>query len=109
MNSLDKKWDELVKKIEGNFDSGINIKGILYLIGIQELNLGVQQVPRDEKLNVLHIAVCKILAPYGYYVFDRVDKEGWPHYTPLKPFESLSESDQEVLIKKGIIKYLNES
>jgi hypothetical protein len=27
----------------------------------------------------MHIAICRLLEPYGFYEFD-FDEEGWPHY-----------------------------
>ena len=107
MIDLDKKWGEVLEKLEKQFDSELSLKGVLYLIGVQELNLGVKSFERHEKLNVLHVAVCKILDPFGYYKFESVDKDGWPHYKELKALKNLSEYDQERLMKKAIIKYLD--
>ena len=107
MNSLEKKWRELILKLEQQFDDEVSLKGILYLIGVQELNLGVVEFSREEKINVLHVATCKILSKYGYYKFDRIDEDGWPHYTELKALRNLSEKDQQDLMKQAIITYLN--
>ena len=85
----------------------MTLKGVLYLIGVQELNLGVKQYEREEKVNVLHVAVCKILTPFGYYKFDRIDKDGWPHYIELKAIKNLSENEQEALMKEAVIRYLS--
>ena len=38
MKDLEKKWEELIKRLEKQFDDEISLKGILYLIGVQELN-----------------------------------------------------------------------
>lgn len=107
MNSLEKKWRELILKLEQQFDDEVSLKGILYLIGVQELNLGSVEFSREEKINVLHVATCKILSKYGYYKFDRIDEDGWPHYTELKALRNLSEKDQQDLMKQAIITYLN--
>ena len=107
MYDLEKKWKQLVNKLEKQFNDEMSLKGILYLIGIQELNFGVKRFSREEKINVLHVATCKLLSEYGYYKFDSVDKDGWPHYKELKALHNLSDSDQQKLIKKSIIKYLS--
>ena len=107
MEDLNKEWDGLVKRLEKKFDDEMSLKGILYLIGIQELNFGVKKFRREEKIDVLHVATCKLLSYYGYYKFESIDKDGWPHYTELKALENLSKNDQENLIKRAIIKYLN--
>ena len=107
MNNLEKKWRELKLTLEQQFDDEVSLKGILYLIGVQELNLGFVEFSREEKINVLHVATCKILSKYGYYKFDRIDEDGWPHYKELKALKNLSEKDQQDLMKQAIITYLN--
>lgn len=36
----------------------------------------------------MHIAICRLLEPYGYYEFDFRDADGWPHYKVLKELPS---------------------
>ena len=107
MKDLEKKWEKLIKKLEKQFDDEVSLKGILYLIGVQELNFGIKRFDREEKINVLHVATCKLLSNHGCYKFDSIDEDGWPHYTELKALENLSEKDQENLIKEAIISYVN--
>lgn len=107
MKDLDEKWNQLIKKLEKQFKEEISLKGILYLIGVQELNFGFADFEREEKINVLHVATCKLLSRYGYYKFDRIDSDGWPHYVEVKALQNLSEKDQEILIKTAIVEYLN--
>ena len=107
MTDLDKKWSRLLEKLENQFDQEMTLKGVLYLIGVQELNLGIKQYEREEKVNVLHVAICKILTPFGFYKFDRIDEDGWPHYIELKAIKNLSEIQQELLMKKAVLKYLS--
>ena len=91
MNTLDKDWEALVNRLEKQFDDEMTLKGILYLIGIQELNFGIKRFSREEKLNVLHVATCKLLSSFGYYQFVSVDKDGWPHYKEVKAIKNLDE------------------
>tara|TARA_B100001758_G_C18372620_1_gene592323 strand:+ start:394 stop:717 length:324 start_codon:yes stop_codon:yes gene_type:complete len=107
MDSLEKKWDDLIDKLEGQFGEEMTLKGVLYLIGVQELNFGIKQYDREEKINVLHVGTCKVLSSFGYYKFDSIDNDGWPHYIELKPLMSLSAKNQENLIKEAILKYLS--
>ena len=107
MVDLEIEWGKLIVRLEKRFDSEMTLKGILYLIGVQELNFGEYNFDRNEKLNVLHVAVCKILVPFGYYRFSSIDSDGWPHYEELKVLKNLSESEQEALIKRAILKYIN--
>ena len=107
MNNLEKNWEKLVTRLEDEFNQEITLKGLLYLIGIQELNFGVKKFDRHEKINVIHVAVCKILTPFGFYKFHKIDEDGWPHYIELKAIKNLTEKEQENLMKKAVLKYLN--
>ena len=79
---LKEKWEYLKTKLSQQFADGdeLNIDGIIYLIGVQELGQGHRTFKKDEKMNLMHIAICKLLESYGYYEFDFFDEEGWPHY-----------------------------
>ncbi len=107
MNKTNKEWGGLVDELEKSFGEKLSLKAILYLIGVQELNFGKKIYSREEKLNVLHVAVCKLLSPYGYYKMQKIDEEGWPHFLELKALKNLSEKDQDLLLKKAIINYFN--
>lgn len=107
MKDLEKNWRALILKLENSFNDEVSLKGILYLIGVQELNFGIKKFSREEKINVLHVATCRLLSNYGYYRFDRIDEDGWPHYKELKALKNLSEKDQKNLLKEAIINYLN--
>ena len=104
---FEKKWKELKNKIDLDFGGDLDVQGILFLIGVQELNFGIKQYDREEKINVLHVGTCKVLSSFGYYKFDSIDNDGWPHYIELKPLMSLSAKNQENLIKEAILKYLS--
>ena len=107
MHDVSERWKNTISQLEKEFNQEMTLKGVWYLIGVQELNRGLKKYAREDKLGVLHVAVCKILVPFGYYQFERVDEDGWPHYTELKAIKDLSENDQELLIKKAIMQYLN--
>ncbi len=104
---LKEKWDLLVSKLTDQFADGdeLNIDGIIYLIGIQELGQGHRSFKKDEKVNLMHIAICKLLEPYGYYEFDYFDDDGWPHYKIITELPNLKPGEQSVLIKEAIINY----
>ena len=105
--NLKDQWDYLVKKLTQQFSDGdiLNLDGIIYLIGVQELGQGKRIFKKDEKVNLMHVAICKLLEPYGYYEFDFFDKDGWPHYKILTDLPSLKPGEQTVLMKEAIVNY----
>ena len=84
MESLDEKWNDLLNRLQPNFEEELSLKSILFLIGVQELSQGIRSFDKEEKTYLFHIAVCKLLAPYGYYKFKLIDEDGWPHWDETK-------------------------
>jgi len=105
--NLKGQWNYLVKELTQQFSEGdvLNLDGIIYLIGVQELGQGKRLFKKDEKVNLMHVAICKLLEPYGYYEFDFFDKDGWPHYKILTDLPSLKPGEQTVLMKEAIVNY----
>ncbi len=108
--TIKEKWNYLIAQLTKQFSDGedLNIDGILYLIGVQELGQGKRKFKKDEKMNLMHIAICRLLEPYGYYEFDYYDAEGWPHYKILTELPNLKPGEQTVLMKTAIIGYFEE-
>lgn len=106
---LKEKWGYLIAELSQQFADGdeLNLDGIIYLIGVQELGQGHRKFKKDEKVNLMHIAICKLLEPYGYYEFEFFDEEGWPHYKTLTELPNLKPGEQSVLIKESIIAYFD--
>jgi len=104
---LKEKWELLVEKLSTQFADGdtIDLDAIIYLIGVQELGKGHGVFKKDEKVNLMHIAICKLLEPYGYYEFDYYDTDGWPHYKTITDLPDLKAGEQTVLMKEAIVSY----
>ncbi len=107
---LKKRWNTLVEKLSSRFADGasLDLDGIIYLIGVQELGQLHRGFKKDEKLNLMHIAICRLLAPYGYYDLDYVDEDGWPHYQIKAKLPNLKAGEQSVLMKEAIVNYFLE-
>ena len=105
------KWDKLVVYISGQFGSGerLDLQAILFLIGINELGQGYREFTKKEKLDLLHIAICKMLSPHGYFKFIERDKDGWPHWESNPNAPTLNSKEQDILLKEGIIKYFEQA
>jgi hypothetical protein len=102
---LQHKFLELTKQIEADFGDGIETEGIMVLIGIQELGQGHKEFTKDEKINLIHIATCTVLEPYGYYKFKENDEDGWPHFDIIENLPPLDNRQQEHLMKEAVLAY----
>lgn len=107
---LKQRWDTVVKKLSNQFADGdiLDLDAIIYLIGIQELGQLHRKFKKDEKVNLMHIAICRLLEPYGYYEFDYFDDQGWPHYKVKDQLPNLKAGEQSVLMKEAIVRYFIE-
>ncbi len=107
---LKERWEKVVAFLSEKFaDSEVlDLDAIIYLIGVQELGKINTTFKKDEKVNLMHIAICKLLEPYGYYEFEFFDKDGWPHYKAVKELPTLKAGEQSVLMKEAIVNYFLE-
>ena len=62
-----------------------DLNAVLFLIGIQELGRWQQTFSKEEKQDLMHIAVCKLLSYDGHYEFVGRDADGGPHWKVLRP------------------------
>lgn len=110
MNEQDfeQRWIASLKKFEEKFDQPLDLQAILFLIGVNELGQGPRKLSKDQKIDIMHIAVCHLLVPYGYYEYTGLDKDGWPHYTRNERLPRLEARAQENLMKEAIINYSEE-
>jgi len=108
---LKERWELVVKKLSNQFADGdtLDLDAIIYLIGVQELGQLNRSFKKDQKLDLMHIAICKLLSPYGYYELDFVDEDGWPHYKTLEALPFLKAGEQSVLMKEAIVNYFLET
>jgi hypothetical protein len=104
---FEKRWRETVANISKNFGEEIDLQSILFLIGLQELDLRVDKLSKDQKIEVIHVAICTLLEPYGYYESKGLDSEGWPHFEPKQKIPNVNETEQEQIIKEAIIDYFS--
>lgn len=102
------EWKTVVARIEQQFGEDIDLQGILFLVGVQELGQGFRKFSKDEKLNVMHVAICTLLTNYGYYEFEGNDEEGWPHWKATEKLPSLKPGQQMRLMKEALIEYFKE-
>ncbi|MFV0565927.1 MAG: hypothetical protein ACK5NB_08860 [Flavobacteriaceae bacterium] len=108
---LKQRWDTVVNKLSKQFADGeiLDLDAIIYLIGVQELGQLHRDFKKDHKLDLMHIAICRLLEPYGYYEFDYFDADKWPHYKVKEQLPNLKAGEQSVLMKEAIVNYFMET
>ncbi len=84
-----------------------NLNAVLFLVGIQELGSLEEEFTKEEKQDLMHIAICVLLSEDGYFEFQGKDEDGWPHFKQIKPLDVLGPKAQEVLLKQRAIEYFS--
>ena len=104
---LKERWSLVVEKLSNQFADGdtLDLDAIIYLIGVQELGQLHQKFKKDHKLDLMHIAICRLLEPYGFYEFDFFDEQGWPQYKVIAELPILNAGEQRILMKEAIVNY----
>ena len=107
---LKERWENVVTILSNQFAEGdvLDLDAIIYLIGVQELGKVKRTFKKDEKIELMHIAICRLLEPYGYYEFEFFDNDGWPHYKVKEELPPLKAGEQAVLMKEAIVNYFLE-
>lgn len=103
---LEKQWFRLTVRLEqmiGKRPKDLN--SVLFLIGVQELGQGKKNFSKEQKQDLMHIAICKVLSLSGFYELTGIDKDGWPHWKPTKKLPHFDLLEQEKLLKMHVLEY----
>jgi len=107
---LDFEWLRLRHRVKAHM--GLtkvpDLNSILMLVGIQELGQIKSSWTKEEKQDLMHIAVCELLSADGYYTFEGRDSDGWPHYKKGKLLTLRGANAQEKLLQKALLNYFKE-
>ena len=101
------KWYKIVFQLKKQFGKKPDMNGLLFLIGMREMGTS-SVLGKDDKMNLFHVATCKLLSYEGYYKLENYDQDGWPHFelVLVPPYADLMQ--QENLLRKLIVQYFEE-
>lgn len=107
MEQFEERWAAVETMLHARFGKTPDLQAILFLVGINELG----QLPerksftKEQKQDLMHVAVCTLLSQEGYFQFSGRDDDGWPHFEPVRPVAASGLEQQERLIQECIIRY----
>ena len=82
-----------------------DMQGILFAIGLQELGQLRDAFSKEERQDLMHIAVCRLLSYDGYFELEGYDADGWPHWKQIA-IPPAGRKNQELLLKRKIAEYI---
>lgn len=107
-DELEQNWEILVEKIQNMTGKTPDLNGVLMLIGVQELGQGIRTYSKEEKQDLMHIAICRVLSASGVYELEGKDEQGWPHWKLVKKMPFLNLENQEKVLKEHVIEYFRQ-
>jgi len=104
-DDLQQRWWNLEATLVERFGKKPDMETILFLIGIQEFGGIKEKFTKEQKQDLMHVAVCSLLSVSGYYELEGTDIDGWPHFKQLKPMPEMDTIAQENFLKDHILLY----
>lgn len=105
IDDLQARWWNLEAKLVERFGKKPDMETILFLIGVQEYGNTTTKYTKEQKQDLMHIAVCTLLSKSGYYELEGIDDDGWPHFKQLKAMPEMSLIEQENFLKDHVLLY----
>lgn len=102
------KWRRLTAELQAKFGKAMTMESLLFLIGVRELGSTPREFSKEEKVDLMHIALCRLLSASGYYELRGRDQDGWPHWEARNPLPHADMFSQEHLLREHILTYFEE-
>jgi hypothetical protein len=103
------RWMQLEHKLVERFGKKPDLETVLFLIGIQEFGELRSNYTKEQKQDLMHIAVCSLLSQSGYFKIDHFDDDGWPHFVQIKTMPNMGLKEQEDFLKDHILLYFEQN
>lgn len=102
------RWMNLEHKLVERFGKKPDLEAVLFLIGVQEFGNIKPKFTKEQKQDLIHVAVCSLLSQSGYFEFEKTDADGWPHFKQLKSIAPMGLKEQEDFIKDHVLLYFEQ-
>lgn len=105
MTEQTEKWASVESLIHNRFHKKPDLKAALFVIGLRELGTVQLSLTKEEKQDLMNLAVCRICSPSGYFEVEAIDDDGWPVWKQVKPMPKMNSKEQEEFLKSHVIRY----
>lgn len=105
--ALSFRWEQLENRLIQHFGKRLSMEGLLFMIGLRELGAPPhREFTKEEKQDLMHIAICRLLAFSGYYRLSHRDQDGWPHWELIRPLPYTDMFAQTLLLRAHVLEYV---
>ena len=109
MENFEQRWLDTQVMLRERFGKIPDMEGILFLIGLNELGAPPEtKFSKEQKQDLMHIAVCTLLSQKGYYEPAGRDEDGWPHFHQVDNPAGGTMIEQEKMLKECVVMYFSE-
>ncbi len=108
-DDIQHRWWNLEAKLAERFGKKPDMEAILFLIGLQETGFIQDKISKEQKQDLMHVAVCSVLSASGYYILEGKDEEGWPHFKQTKELPVVNLQEQESFLKDHVLLYFEQN
>lgn len=99
------RWYEVRNRVKEQFGQRPDINAMLFVIGMNEVGVVKEKWEKEEKQDLMHVAICKLFSSEGYFNFIGNDEDGWPQYEVVQNIPKLVLKEQDELLKQKIVEY----
>ncbi len=103
--SFSLRWYEVRNRVKEQFGQRPDLNAMLFVIGMNEVGIVKEKWEKEEKQDLMHVAICKLFESEGYFKFIGNDDDGWPEYEVVQNIPKLVLKDQDELLKQKIVEY----
>jgi hypothetical protein len=82
-DDLQSRWWALEAKLVQRFGKKPDMEAILFLIGLQETGFIKEKITKEQKQDMMHVAVCTLFSQLGLYELEGKYDERWPDVRQL--------------------------
>ena len=102
------KWFKIRELFEKRFEKTPDLSAILYVIGMRELGIYQEKFKKEEKVQLMHIATCRVLSTSGHYKLKGKDEKEWPVWELVEKLPNQDLLEQEMYLRHHIVNYFEE-
>jgi hypothetical protein len=101
-------WNDVLDYMKERFGRPSGLKEVLFAIGLREFGHKKKKFTKEEKQDLMNLAVCKAFSLDGFFEVSHLDGDGWPVWKQSKPMPPMKPVEQEAFIKQHVVRYFKE-